>query len=109
MVLSGNNSTAVSGTLTGAWSPDARTTDPSTVLDSSARNAYLSSFQNLPVNGKWTLFVTDLSSGGSQALTGWGMQITPVPEPSFYAELTAVTLLGFAFWRKLRARTSASN
>ena len=107
--LSGSHSTAPSQTLNGAWSPDARNVDPAIVLDGSARNAFLGSFNNLPVNVTWILFVTDLSSGGTQQLSSWGMQITatPVPEPATYAAVTALTLLAFGGWRKLNARRAS--
>jgi hypothetical protein len=40
-------------------------------------------FGNLDPNGSWTLFIADVvSGGGSSTLSGWSLQITPVPEPS---------------------------
>jgi len=98
--LSGNHATPLGGALTGVWQPDARNTDPATVLDTSSRPATLDSFANLPVNGQWVLFVADLSSGGTQTLNSWGMQINAVPEPAEVAFVVGVSLLGFALWRK---------
>jgi subtilisin-like proprotein convertase family protein len=102
--LNGNNSTALVGPLTGTWSPDARTTDPASVLDSSQRNAFLSSFNGTTVNGTWTLFVTDLSSGATQQINGWGMDIAAVPEPASYAVVTGIALTAFALWRRRKLR-----
>lgn len=98
--LSGSHGTPLGGPLTGTWQPDARNTDPATVLDTGTRLATLNSFANLPVNGQWTLFVADLSSGGTQTLNSWGMQITAVPEPAEVALVAGASLLAFAFWRK---------
>ena len=104
--LNGDQSTPLPGNLTGTWSPDARTADPGVVLDTSGRNAFLNSFNGVPLNGTWSLFVTDLSSGGTQRLDAWGLQITAVPEPAFTAGAVALGLLGFAFYRRCCARAS---
>jgi len=105
-VLNGDQATPITGNLTGTWSPDARSADPSVVLDTSLRNASLNSFEGVPVGGTWSLFVTDLSSGGTQRLDAWGLQITAVPEPAFTAGAVALGLLGFAFYRRCCARAS---
>ena len=105
-VLNGDHSTPITGNLTGTWSPDARGADPGVVLDTSARNAFLNSFDGVPVGGTWSLFVTDLGSGGTQRLDSWGMQIVAVPEPALTAGVVAMGLLGFAFYRRSRARAS---
>ncbi|HEV8543975.1 MAG TPA: hypothetical protein VGR78_16410 [Verrucomicrobiae bacterium] len=81
LVLSGDENTAISGALTGTWAPDGRNVDPDSVSPSSPRNALLNSFQGLALNGTWTLFVSDLSAGGTQRLDGWSMQVQTVPEP----------------------------
>lgn len=100
--LSGSHTTPA--TPTGAWSPDARNIDPSSVLDSSTRSAFLDSFNTLPVNGTWSLFVSDLSSGGTHELSSWSMEITAVPEPSSYAAVIAIGLGVFASWKKLNEK-----
>jgi subtilisin-like proprotein convertase family protein len=105
-VLNSDHTTPLPGSLTGTWSPDARAVDPGVVLDTSARNAFLDSFNGAPIGGTWSLFVTDLSSGATQQLDGWAMQITAVPEPAFAACAVALGLLGFAFYRRLPASTS---
>jgi subtilisin-like proprotein convertase family protein len=105
-VLNGDHATPVTGNLTGTWSPDARSADPGVVLDTSARNAFLNSFDGVPVGGTWSLFVTDLSSGGTQRLDSWGLQIVAVPEPASAVLAVALTLLGFGIYRRSRDRTS---
>jgi subtilisin-like proprotein convertase family protein len=97
--LTGSHTTPV--TPTGAWSPDARNIDPSSVLDGNSRSAFLDSFNTLPVNGTWSLFVSDLSSGSTHQLSSWSMEITAVPEPSSYAAVIAIGLVAFASWKKL--------
>jgi subtilisin-like proprotein convertase family protein len=87
--------------LTGVWQPDARNISPDTVLDTDPRTAWLSSFGGLDPNGTWTLFIADLSSGGTSVLNGWQLEITAIPEPSG----TAFALLaGFLVALKTRWR-----
>jgi subtilisin-like proprotein convertase family protein len=105
-VLNDDHATPITGNLTGTWSPDARSADPGVVLDTSTRNAFLNSFDGVPVGGTWSLFVTDLSTGGTQQLDSWGLQIVAVPEPAFTAGAVALGLLGFAFYRRCHARAS---
>ena len=91
--------------LTGLWQPDARAIDPDSsgaAFDAASRTATLDSFSGLNANGAWTLFLADVASGGNSALNGWGMEITPVPEPHEYAILTGVGLAAFALWRRQR-------
>lgn len=72
-----------SGVVTGTYQPDARNVDPALVLDSSARTAFLSSFNGLAADGTWTLFVADMSAADESTLVGWGLTINgSVPEPS---------------------------
>ncbi len=79
--------------LTGLWQPDGRKTDPASVLDTDPRNAMLSSFNGVDPNGNWTLFIADLSAGGTSVLNNWQLVINPVPEPSTAALLGAGALL----------------
>lgn len=67
--------------LSGTWVPDARTADPGSVLDTSTRSAYLSSFNGLDPNGSWTLFIADVSGGFVSTLNDFSVDVTPVPEP----------------------------
>lgn len=82
-----------SGVVTGTYQPDARNVDPAIVLDSSARTAFLSSFNGLVADGTWTLFVADMSAGDESTLVGWGLTLNgTVPEPS----RAVLMMLGFA-------------
>lgn len=96
----------LAGQLLGTWQPDARHVDPATVLDSSTRTAYLSSFNGLAASGNWTLFLADMSGGDASALNGWSMEITGVPEPVTTALAIFATLaVGSTLARKgLRRR-----
>jgi subtilisin-like proprotein convertase family protein len=67
--------------LTGTWQPDGRTTSPSSVLDTDPSTAGLSLFNGQNASGNWTLFVADLSPGGTSELMGWQLSVEPVPEP----------------------------
>jgi len=73
---------------------------------SSAGGTLNSSFDGLNVNGNWTLFLADMSSGDMSQITGWTLSITAVPEPTTWAML----IFGAAFgcwhltrWRMKRA------
>ena len=81
------------GTVTGTWKPDARTTDPLTVVASDPRTALLASFAGLNANGNWTLFVADQSAGSVSTLESWSLTVTGIPEPSA-ALLAAMASLG---------------
>jgi subtilisin-like proprotein convertase family protein len=98
--LNGSHSTPLSGSLNGTFAPDGRTADPGSVLDSSGRSAFLDSFHGSSLDGVWTLFVADLSTGGTQRLDGWGMNISVIPEPKAYAAVAGIGLLIFAVLRK---------
>lgn len=71
--------------LTGTWQPDGRTSSPATVLDTDPSTAGLGLFDGLNPSGTWTLFIADLSPGGTSQLNSWQLIITPVPEPSVLA------------------------
>lgn len=60
-------------------------------------------FDGLAVNGTWTLFLADLSSGDISQVTGWTLTIDAVPEPTTWAML----IFGAAFgcWRLARRQT----
>jgi subtilisin-like proprotein convertase family protein len=79
----GDPNVPLGGPLTGTWQPDGRTTDPDSVVSSDPRTATLASFNGQSAAGDWTLFVADLSPGGSTELRSWSIEITTaVPEPS---------------------------
>jgi hypothetical protein len=81
------------GSFTGSYQPDARETDPDSVIDTSPRTAFLSSFNGLDANGEWTLFVADVSSGDQMTVNSWSIEIQGVPEPST-AVITTLSVLG---------------
>jgi hypothetical protein len=63
-------------------------------------------FDGLAVDGSWSLFLADLSSGDISQITGWTLTITAVPEPTTWAILIFGTVFGgvrYASWRKGRA------
>ncbi len=86
--------------LTGVWSPDGRTTSPASVLDTDPSLAGLSLFNNMNASGNWTLFIADLSPGGTSVLTSWQLNFLPVPEPS----VEAMGVLGFGVFALVRNR-----
>jgi subtilisin-like proprotein convertase family protein len=88
--------------LTGTWQPDGRSADPSQVLDSSPRDAMLSSFVGLDPNGTWTLHVSDLSENGEGRLTDWTLVLTTVPEPG---ETLLVVALGLGLFAAAKRRS----
>jgi subtilisin-like proprotein convertase family protein len=105
--LFGNQTTPVDvnyqNALTGTWAPDGRNVSPLTVLDSSTRDATLSAFNSSNPNGEWTLFLSDLSAGGTSTLNSWGLAITSVPEPAattaIFGALCLATTLALRFRR----------
>lgn len=63
-------------------------------------------FDALAVDGTWSLFLADLSSGDISQITGWTLTIDAVPEPTTWAMLIFGAVFGgvrFASWRKSRA------
>ena len=81
------------GSLTGTRQPDARTADPDNVTESSPRRAFLDSFNGLTPNGQWTLFLADLSPGGTGTLASWSLEVTTIPEPGPALLLLAASIL----------------
>lgn len=103
LTLSGNANAPITGPLTGVWAPDARSNDPGLVKDSDPRGPFvLHSFYNQNPNGKWTLFVADLSPGGTSTLNSWGLEVSAIPEPTTWALIGVGSLMLLAM-RKRRA------
>lgn len=99
--------------LTGLWQPDGRLVDPAIVLDTSPRTTSLAgAFQNQSGSGVWTLFLADLSRGGSLFLDEWGLQISdemaPIPESSAGACVVALGLLAWVAKRRCDPRNAAA-
>lgn len=82
------------GLLTGNWSADGRTTDPSAVDTGSPRTALLSDFLGVAPQGEWILFLADVNAGGQVFLNSWNLEFTPIPEPR--VGLLVAVCLGFA-------------
>lgn len=101
--LGGSANAALTGSLLGSWAPDGRSADPGLVRDTDSRTAFLDSFYSLNPNGKWTLFLADLSPGGTSTLDSWGLEITVIPEPADWALMTLggfVLLFASRNWRR---------
>jgi subtilisin-like proprotein convertase family protein len=92
--------------LTGLWQPDGRNVSPFSALDTSPRNALLSSFDGMDANGLWTLFVSDVSPVGSGTLVDWSVTVTGdtvtsgVPDGGSTAALLAAALAGLLTIRR---------
>jgi hypothetical protein len=93
--------------LTGAWQPDGENisplSDPS-AFDNAMSNqtAMLSSFDGDNPNDTWTLFLADLSQGGTGQVVSWSLDITTAPEPSE----TSLFAIGLIFWSYFLHRQS---
>lgn len=98
--VTGSNSIALSGPLTGMWQPDGRAVDPGSVLDTDARTAGLGIFAGVPADGTWSLFGADLSSGAVHRIDSWTLRLETVPEPAA-ASLGALAALAFTRRRRV--------
>ena len=93
-----------SGQLMNSWAPDQRAIDPqsvATAFDTAPAGTGLADLAGQTVNGDWTLFVADLSTGGQSTLVSWGLTVVTVPEPQTW------TLLGgglATFWTLAQRR-----
>jgi hypothetical protein len=67
--------------LTGSWQPDGRNVDPDVVFDTTRGTTTLSSFNGTQAGGEWTLYFADLSSGGTNMLVSWDLQLTGIATP----------------------------
>lgn len=87
--------------LTGTFQPDGRSADPRTVTTTAPRDALLSVFNGQAIDGTWTVTIADYNSKANDAkFTAWGLTFTNVPEPSQYAMLAGLGLIGFAAYRR---------
>jgi len=87
--------------LAGTWAPDGRT-DP---LGARATNP-LSTFNNSPITGNWSLYIEDSVGSSSATLVSWGLEVTAVPEPQTYATLCGLALVGFAAGRRMLRKSA---
>jgi subtilisin-like proprotein convertase family protein len=89
--------------LAGTWQPDGRDILPRSsgaTFDSASRDKMLNSFQNMNMQGDWTLFISDVSGGGKGRLESWSMSVTAVPEPRETALVIGGGLLAFVLIRR---------
>lgn len=90
--------------VSGIFRSDGRDVDPTlgtaAQYGAATRTKTLAAFDGLNPNGQWTLFIADVSSGGSSKITSWGLDFTPIPEPSEYALAIGIGLVGFALYRR---------
>ena len=91
------------GQLLGTWQTDGRNIDPMTntpaAFLTAGQTAMLSSMDGVDANGTWTLFLADLSTGGTSKVLDWGLVLT-VPEPT----TVALGLCGLAMFAVQRSR-----
>jgi subtilisin-like proprotein convertase family protein len=80
--VTGSDSNPLVAALGGIWLADGRSSDPANVLDTDSSSARLDKFNGSAASNDWSLYVADLSSGGTHQLVSWSMQLTTVPEPS---------------------------
>ena len=106
LTLQGDEATPLTAPLTGLWLPNGRAVDPLLVLGSHPRTATLASFYGSDLEGLWTLFIADVSSGGRFRLDTWGMEVTFIPEPGSIALLALG--LGGLVWQHVRRRANAA-
>jgi subtilisin-like proprotein convertase family protein len=98
------------GQLTGTWQPDGENVSPlanPSTFDTVQQNqtATLSSFDGSNPNGTWTLFVSDVSPGGTAQLVDWSLDITTVPEPGETTLLTLGLVASGGVLRRVKAGT----
>lgn len=119
VTLGGSHAVPIGGPLSGLWSVDGRSVDPDLVLDSDPRSTGLEGFSKVDSDsGQWVLFVSDVVGGGQARLDGWSLRFEgsgsggpAVPEPSTYAVVAGVALVGLAGirrWRRAAGNSAAS-
>ena len=94
------------GQLIGTWQPDGENisplSDPSAFDNAlSQQTAMLGSFDGGNPDDTWTLFLADLSEGGTAQVTGWSLDIATVPEPP-EANLMAAGLVASLWFLRRR-------
>jgi subtilisin-like proprotein convertase family protein len=89
--------------ITGIFKSDGRTLDPQStpgLYSSATRDKTMSVFQGINPAGNWSLFIADITSGGSAKLVSWGLDFVPIPEPQEYALAIGAALMAFGIYRR---------
>jgi len=89
--------------LTGTWGADGRNIDPQSAagaFDTAPITAGLNTYNGTLPNGSWTLFISDLSSGGQSTLVSWGLTVVTVPEPQTWAMIASGAGMLLVFRRR---------
>jgi subtilisin-like proprotein convertase family protein len=98
-----NYTNPAGGRVLGSWQPEGITIDPltnnPTAFFGAPQNAMLGSFAGTDPNGTWTLFVADMSAGGTGTIVSWNLDVVTVPEPQVWM-LGLACLALLAGWRK---------
>jgi hypothetical protein len=106
LFTSGSENLSITGPLLGDWQPDGRNADPGGEVWDESRSQMLDAFAGMNPNGTWTLFASDLSTGGEFALKSWSLELTAVPEPQWTTGAAAGAAGLWAFLRRLRRNSS---
>lgn len=88
------------------WAPDRRDIDPQSVassFDAAPNGNNFDALNGSDPNGAWTLFIADVSGGGTSTLVSWGLTVVTVPEPQTWA-LLGGGLAAFGWLRLRRQR-----
>ena len=94
---------------TGSYQPDGRAIDPlspASLFDTADPRADFRTFIGEDPNGKWTLFLADVSAGGGEsALLGWSLTVGAIPVPEPPPMTLAALVLGLSvLWRTMREK-----
>jgi len=98
------------GQVTGTYKSDGRSIsaddEHADLYVTAARDSSMAIFQGINPNGEWTLAVLDMTDVGIGTLKSWGLDFTPIPEPSQYAMVVGAGLMAFGFYRNRMRKTA---
>lgn len=93
------------GQALGTFYVDGRDVFPSTT-GTEPRTKLLNAFDGSNVNTPWSLFLVDMNGGGQLMVKNWSVTFAEVPEPSQYAMLAGLGLIGFAAYRRYSVKAA---